>query len=59
MTHFLIPFGMRDKMPLFEVWVAPVVTQNLDIWNFHGSLVLSNGTLTDILEAFGMPLCQI
>ena len=25
-------------MSLFEVWVSPALAQNLDVWNFHGSL---------------------
>ena len=54
MTQFLISFGMREKMPLFEVWVSPVLAQNLDIWNFHGSLVLNNGTMTHVQILFGM-----
>ena len=29
--HFFILFGMREKMPLSEVWVSPVLTQNPDI----------------------------
>ena len=59
MTHFVILFGMRRKMACFELCVSFVLTQNEDIWNFHGSLTLNKGKLIDILEAFGMPLCQI
>ena len=47
------------KMDCFELCVSPVLEQNQDILNFHGSLTLNNGKLTDILEAPGMPLCQI
>ena len=36
---------MREKMPLFEVWVSPVLTQNPDIWNFHHSPTLNIGKL--------------
>ena len=46
-------------MLLIEVRVSPVLAQNLDIWNFRGSLALNNGKLVDILEDLGMPLCQI
>ena len=46
-------------MACFELCVSSVLTQNEDIWNFHGSLTLNKGNLFDILEAFGMPLCQI
>ena len=40
-----IPFGMREKIPLFEVLVSPVLAQNLDIWNSRGSLALDNDAL--------------
>ena len=47
-------------MAYFEPCVSCVLMQNEDIWNFHGSLTLIKGKLKfDMLEAFGMPLCQI
>ena len=49
----------RKKVARFELRVSPVLRQSQDIWNFHGSLTLNNGTLIDILEALGMPLCEI
>ena len=45
MTHFYILFGMREKLPFFELRVLPVPTRNQDIWNFYGSLTLNNGKL--------------
>ena len=45
-------------MACFELYVSSVLTQNEDIWNFHGSLTLNKGKF-DILEAFSMLLCQI
>ena len=50
MTHFVILFGMRKKMACFELCVSSVLTQNEDIWNFHGSLTLNKGKL---IEYFG------
>ena len=41
----LILFGTKEKMPFFEPWVSPVLMQNPDIWDFHGSLTLNNGKL--------------
>ena len=32
-------------MSFFEIWVSPVLMQNPGIWNFHGSLTLTNGKL--------------
>ena len=58
-TNFHILFGMKEKMACFELCVSPILRQNQDIWNFHGSLTLNNGKIVDILEALGMPLCQI
>ena len=46
-------------MACFELCVSPVLRQKQDTWNFHSSLTLNNETLPDILEALGMPLCQI
>ena len=38
------------KMPFLEVWVSPVLMQNPDIWNFHGSSgVLRPGSLRKII----------
>ena len=37
----LILSGMREKMPFFEVRFSTVLTQNPDIWNFHGSSTLN------------------
>ena len=45
MTHFSILFGMREKMAFLELCVSSVLTQNEDIWNFHGSLTLNKGKL--------------
>ena len=45
MTHFVLLFGMRKKMACFELCVSPVLAQNEDIWNFHGSPTLSKGKL--------------
>ena len=43
-THFLIPFGMREKNGLFEL-CSIVLMQNLDLWNFYSSPALINGKL--------------
>ena len=32
-------------MACFEICVSPVLMQNEDIWNFHGSLTLNKGKL--------------
>ena len=32
-------------MVSFELCVSSVLTENEDIWNFHGSLTLNNGKL--------------
>ena len=32
-------------MACFELCVSPVLMQNEDIWNFHGSLTLNTGKL--------------
>ena len=45
MTHLFILFGMKEKMAYFEPCVSSVLTQNEDIWNFHGSLTLIKGKL--------------
>ena len=45
MTHILVLFGMREKMAYFELCVSSVLTENEDIWNFHGSLTLNKGKL--------------
>ena len=50
LTHFVILFGMREKIAFYELPVSPIVAvlmqnQNEDIWNFHGSLTLNNGKL--------------
>ena len=58
MTHFVIVFGMREKWPALK-YVSPVLTQNQRIWNMHGSLTSNNGKIFDILEAIGIPLCQV
>ena len=44
MTHFLIPFGIREKCPALNR-VSPVLMQNVDIWNVHLSLALNNGKI--------------
>ena len=44
MTHFVILFGMKKKWPVLNC-VLSVLTENEDIWNFHGSLTLNNGKL--------------
>ena len=41
---FLILFGMKRKWPVLN-YVSPVLTQNEDIWNFHGSPTLNKGKL--------------
>ena len=40
MTHFDNSHSAWDerKMAFPEVWVSPVLMQNPNIWNFHGSL---------------------
>ena len=53
-TIFFIQLGMRKKWS--ELCVTPVLTQNPDIWNFHGSLTLNNGKL---LGYFRSPWCAI
>ena len=58
MTHFNIMFGMT-KNGMFWTIGSPVLRQNQDIWNFHGSLTLNNKKLIAIVEALGMSLCQI
>ena len=50
MTHFVILFGVKEKVARFELPVPPVVAlltqnQNEDIWNFHDSLTLIKGKL--------------
>ena len=42
---FFILFGMRKKLACFELCVSSVLTENEDIWNFHGSLTLNKGKL--------------
>ena len=32
-------------MACFELCVSPALTQNEDIWNFHGSVTLNKGKL--------------
>ena len=50
-THFLFPFGMREKWPVLNC-VSPVLMQNLDIWNFHSSLALNNEKLVRYFKSF-------
>ena len=47
MTHFDNSYSVWNerKMPFLKVWVSPVLMQNPDNWNFHGSLTLSDGKL--------------
>ena len=45
MTHFFILFGMKENMAYFELCVSSALTQNEDIWNFHGSLTLNKWKL--------------
>ena len=45
MTHVFILFGMKEKMVCFELCFLSELTQNEDIWNFHGSLSLSKWKL--------------
>ena len=45
MTHFLILFGMREKMAFIELWISPVLRQDQDTWSFYSSLTLNNGKL--------------
>ena len=45
MTHFFYSVWNEKKMTFFELCVSSVLTQNEDIWNFHGSLTLNNGKL--------------
>ena len=45
MTHFFHSVWNEKKMTFFELCVSSVLTQNEDIWNFHGSLTLHNGKL--------------
>ena len=43
--NLFVLFGTREKIPLFEVWVWSVLTQNSDIWNFLHSPTLNIGKL--------------
>ena len=45
MTNFVSQFGIREKMACFDLHVSPVLMENEDIWNFHGSLTLNKGKL--------------
>ena len=45
-NHFVILFGMREKIACSELCVTPVLTQNPDIWNFYGSPTSNNGKIT-------------
>ena len=45
MTHFFILFEWEKKIACFGLCVSLVLTQNEDIWNFHGSLTLNNRKL--------------
>ena len=44
MTHFYNSHFVWNerKIPFVEVWVSPVLMQNPDTCNFHGSLNLNN-----------------
>ena len=35
----------EKKMACFELCVSSVLTENEDIWNFHGSLTSNNGKI--------------
>ena len=43
MTHFFILFEWEKKIACFGLSVSLVLTQNEDIWNFHGLLTLKIG----------------
>ena len=43
-SFLFILFGMRKIWPVLN-YVSPVLMQNEDIWNFHGSLILNTGKL--------------
>ena len=45
MTHFCSFCWNEKNMACFELCVSPVLTQNKEIWNFHGSLTLNIGKL--------------
>ena len=45
MTHFFILFEWEKKIACFGLSVSLVLTQNEDIWNFHGLLTLDNRKL--------------
>ena len=44
MTHFSFFSSERRKLPVLDCF-SFVLTQNEDIWNFHGSLTLNKGKL--------------
>ena len=35
-----VTFPVIRRIPMFEVWVSPVLMQNPDVQNFHGPLTL-------------------
>ena len=39
-------------MACLELCVSSLLTQNEDIWNFHGSLTLNKGKLISYSESF-------
>ena len=45
MTNFLHSFRKKEKIACFGLSVSPVLRENEDIWNFHGSLTLNKGKL--------------
>ena len=45
MTDFVSQFGIREKKACFDPHVSPVLMENEDIWNFHGSLTLNKRKL--------------
>ena len=49
----------EKKAACFELCVSSVLTENEDIWNFQSSLTLNKGNYFDVLEASGMPFCQL
>ena len=43
-SFLFILFGKRKIWPVLNC-VSPVLTQNEDLWNIHGSLTLNTGKL--------------
>ena len=46
-------------MACLELCVSSVMTENEDIWNFHGSLTLNKGKLIGYSGSLWYAICQI